>query len=118
MSKNNSLWSRARISLIGLRETWRRERSFRLLALAAAAAAGLLAWVDAAPFEWAVAALAMSVALGMETMNAALEALADRMHPERHPEIGAAKDMASSAVFIANCVAGGLIVWIVWRNLA
>jgi diacylglycerol kinase (ATP) len=117
MNKNGSIFARALISLVGLREVWRRERSFRALGIAVAVAFLALALLGASPGEWAIAIVIAATALGMETMNAALEALADRMHPDHHREIGAAKDMASGAVFIVNCVGGGLIAWIVLRHL-
>lgn len=38
-------------------------------------------------------------------LNAALETLVDHLHPQQHPEIGAAKDIAVSAVLIASLAA-------------
>ncbi len=38
-------------------------------------------------------------------MNTALEHLADRLHPELHPSIRAAKDCAAAAVLIASIAA-------------
>ncbi|HUQ12925.1 MAG TPA: diacylglycerol kinase [Novosphingobium sp.] len=115
--KGRSLWGRAQFSLAGLREAWRRERSFRDLVVAGAVALVLLALVGARDVEWALVGLALAVALGMELVNGALEALADRLHPEQHRDVGAAKDMASGAVFLANCALGGLTVWVVARHL-
>ena len=40
-----------------------------------------------------------------ELLNSALETLADHLHPEQHPEVGAAKDIAAGAVLVASAVA-------------
>ncbi len=40
-----------------------------------------------------------------ELFNAALETLADHLHPEEHPEIGAAKDIAAGSVLVAALIA-------------
>ncbi len=117
MKGKRSLWARAGFSLAGLREAWRRERSFRDLVAGGAAALLALAVVGARGFEWAVVILAWTLALGLEMMNGALEAIADRIHPEQHRDIGAAKDMASGAVFIANCALAGLTLWVIARHV-
>lgn len=59
----------------------------------------------------------MTIGLVMmaELMNAALETLADRLHPERHPEIGAAKDMAAGAVLAASVAAVLVAVAFIFR---
>jgi diacylglycerol kinase (ATP) len=47
-------------------------------------------------------------------MNSALEVAIDRLHPERHPAIGMAKDMAAGAVFVTvlgGLTVGALTVW-------
>ena len=49
--------------------------------------------------------------------NAALEAALDRLHPQRHPAIGAAKDAAAGAVLVASLAAaavGAMMVLSVW----
>ena len=64
-----------------------------------------LFWLRPAPLWWALIALVSGLVLAFELMNAALEKLIDRLHPERHPEIGAAKDMAAGAVLVLACAA-------------
>jgi len=115
--KGRSLWARAGFSLAGLREAWRRERSFRDLVMAGVVVGIVLAAVGAGEAEWALVIVALTIALGLELANGAIEAVADRLHPEQHADIGAAKDMASAAVFLANCVLGGLTVWVAARNV-
>ena len=40
----------------------------------------------------------IGLVLVAELLNTAIEALADRLHPERHPEIRVVKDVAAAAV--------------------
>ena len=40
-----------------------------------------------------------------ELFNSALETLIDHVHPEHHPEVGAAKDIAAAAVLLASIAA-------------
>ena len=115
--KGRSLWARAGFSLAGLRTAWRRERSFRDLVLAGGVVGIALAAVGARGVEWALVLVALTLALGLELVNGALEAVADRLHPEQHADIGAAKDMASAAVFLANVALFGLTAWVAARNV-
>ena len=46
-----------------------------------------------------------------ELLNSAIEAVVDRMGPERHELSGRAKDLGSAAVFLSICIA--LIVWMI-----
>ena len=49
-----------------------------------------------------------------EAFNTALEQLADALHPENHPGIGRAKDVAAAAVLIAAVGAAviGMLVFV------
>ena len=73
----------------GLRLAVGREASLRTQLFAAAALLALLLATRPAPLWWAVMALAVGLVLVAELINTALEAVVDRLHPERHPEIGA-----------------------------
>ena len=100
--KGRSFARRFAFAAAGLRTVARRERSFRTqtkLALVAAAAA---AWAQPGLIWAALIALAVALVIALEAMNAALEYLADRVHPELHEEIGHAKDAAAGAVLIAS----------------
>jgi diacylglycerol kinase (ATP) len=57
----------------------------------------------------ALIALAMGLVLALEMVNAALEYLLDRVHPEIHDEIKHAKDAAAGAVLLASMF-GSLVV--------
>jgi diacylglycerol kinase (ATP) len=51
--------------------------------------------------EWCLLIIAVMVVWIAEGMNTALEAIADAVHPDHHPLIGRAKDVAAAAVLIA-----------------
>ncbi len=70
-----------------------------LLATAMACAAG--AALGLARTEWLWITLAIVLVWSAEAFNTALEELADAVHPEQHPAIGRAKDVAAGAVLIA-----------------
>ena len=58
--------------------------------------------------EWCLIVLCIVLVLGAEAFNTALEALADALHPEKHPLVGIAKDVAAGAVLV--CAIGAAIV--------
>ena len=100
--KNNGLIARARYSLTGLGEAWRRERSFRTHLGFSIALVGLLVYVRPDAVWWAIVLLALAVGMACEAMNGALEALADLVEPRKDPRVRVIKDMASSAAFLVN----------------
>jgi len=81
-----------------------------LAAAGAACALGLFLDLPRAGWLWIVAAIAG--VLVAETLNSALEALADAVHPAPHPLVGQAKDLAAAAVLLAATGAAviGLLV--------
>ncbi|MDB5708599.1 MAG: diacylglycerol kinase [Sphingomonas bacterium] len=105
--KNRPFRQRLGFALAGIAIVWRRERSFRTqLRLAGLGAVVLLALRPG----WLWAALLLSSAvlvLALEMANAALEYLADQVHPDIAPGIAAAKDAAAGAVLLAS---GGALV--------
>jgi len=112
--KNRPLHERTQFALAGLRTALATEHSVRTEAAALVAWLGVLCWLQPAPVWWALSILSMVVIIAMELLNSALEAAVDRLHPERHPAIGAAKDMAAGAVLLtvlAGLVVGALTVW-------
>lgn len=77
------------------------EPNARLHALAAFLAVALGAVLRLSAVEWALVALTIALVFGAEAVNTGLESLADAAVPERHPLIGAAKDLGAAAVLIA-----------------
>ncbi len=68
--------------------------------------------------EYAVELLCCGLVFAAECMNTALETLADRVHPERHPLIAKAKDAAAGAVLAAALFSAAVGVVILWRPAA
>ncbi|MGR8941688.1 MAG: diacylglycerol kinase [Gammaproteobacteria bacterium] len=96
---------RLAFALRGMRLAFRRERSLRVHILAAFAVLLVLLVTRPSALWWAVGAVTIGMVLMAELFNAALEALADHLHPQQHSEIGAAKDIAAGAVLIAALAA-------------
>jgi diacylglycerol kinase len=101
---------RARASLRGLAAGWRGDRAVRELWLALALGWALLALVGVGPLWWALVLAASVVALALEHLNTAIEALLDRLHPEHDAAVGAAKDLAAAAALGGDVAAGGTIL--------
>ncbi|WP_174280492.1 diacylglycerol kinase [Sphingomonas bacterium] len=105
---------RMRFATAGLREGWRRERSFRAHGWFALGALAALLLLRPAPVWWALIALVAALVMGFELINSALEGLIDLLHPAIHPEIKVIKDMAAGAVLLmgmaAVAVAAALLV--------
>ncbi len=90
------------------------QRNFRVQ-LAVAALVLVAGWqCGVTAGEWAVLTICIFWVLGMEAINSAVEALADRVSREHDPLIGQSKDMAAAAVLLAALGAAviGLIVFI------
>ncbi len=85
----------------GLGRFLRRDRNAKahLVACAMAIVAGAAGRLER--WEWCAVALACGLVFAAEALNSALECALDVLHPERHPGIGAAKDLAAAAVLLA-----------------
>lgn len=59
-------------------------------------------------WEWCFLITSIMIVWVAEGINTALEALADALHPDRHPLIGRAKDVAAAAVLMA--AVGALLI--------
>jgi diacylglycerol kinase (ATP) len=64
--------------------------------------------------EWMFQTLAIGLVLGVESLNTAVEKIADFIHPQYHEKIGFIKDIAAGGVFFAamTAIAIGLIIYI------
>jgi len=94
--------------IAGVMQAWRRERSFRTQVSGSVVALAIILALQP-PLFWQVGLAGMlAVGFTAELFNASVEALLDRIHPDRHAEIGAAKDMSSAAVLVINLASAGL----------
>ena len=64
---------------------------------------------------WVLAAIFLVVIT--ETINTALERLADAAVPEWHPLVGKAKDLAAGAVLLSAIFAGLVAIFVLWPKL-
>jgi len=64
--------------------------------------------------EWMIQTLAFGLVLGIESLNTAVEKIADFIHPDYHERIGFIKDISAGAVFFAaiTAVLIGLIIYV------
>ena len=94
----------------GLTAAWRFEAAFRQEVLLAVVLIPVAVWIG--PSGLARAAMIGSVLLVLvaELLNAAVEAVVDRVGVEHHELSGRAKDMGSAAVLIA--LINVVLVWI------
>ena len=116
--KNRPLHERLGFALAGLRAVWTSEQSFRTKCGFAVAALGAVI-VLRPGWHWAaLVALSTALVLALELMNSALEYLIDHLHPDVAPAIKRAKDAAAAAVLVASlsalCVAGAMVMSLVW----
>ena len=97
-------------SAAGWRHALRTQAAVRqeVVVLAAALPAALLLTSD----NWKRVALVGVIlfTLAVEFLNTAIEALADHVRPEIHPDIKVVKDLGSAAVFMTLVLAGA--VWL------
>lgn len=64
--------------------------------------------------EWLFQIIAFGFILVAESLNTAIEKMADFIHPEYHKQIGRIKDISAGAVFFAAIIAViiGLIIYV------
>ena len=106
--KNRPFHIRLGYALAGIGTVFRRERSFRTQCFIACVAGGLVATWRVHPIWAGMVALSIGLVLALEMVNAALEYLMDRVHPDWADEIGRAKDAAAGAVLIGSIVSLGV----------
>ena len=109
-SKNQSFGKRLRFALRGLRETWRREASFRTQTKAALGLVLTLVLLQATAVWWAACLLSSGLVLVTETLNTVFETQLDLLHPARHEAVMRCKDAAAGAVLLASLIALGVFV--------
>ena len=103
--KGRGFPARLGFALGGLTAAFRRERSLRTHAAGILVVVAVLAVTRPPALWWAAGALAIGLVVVAELLNTALEILADHLHPDLHPAIGAAKDVAAGAVLVASLTA-------------
>jgi diacylglycerol kinase (ATP) len=98
-----------RYSLQGLRAAWRHELAFRLEVAVLVLLLPAAWWLGKDGVARALLVGSWGLVLVVELVNSAVEAVVDRLGPERHELAGRAKDLGSAAVFAAILLAG--VTW-------
>ena len=94
----------------GLKAAWKNELAFRGEAVVIAVMIPVGIWLGRTPVEWALLIGSCLSILIIELLNSAVEAVVDRIGPEKHELSGRAKDLGSAAAFIAMVSAA--VIWI------
>ncbi|WP_162045384.1 diacylglycerol kinase [Vibrio taketomensis] len=95
-----------RYSWLGLKAAFKNEAAFREEVLLAAVMIPVALWIDVTQVERILLIAVVVLVLMAELINSAIEAVVDRIGPERHELSGRAKDIGSAAVFLALLLAG------------
>ena len=103
------LWNGTRYSLQGLRAAWEHEQAFRLEVGVLLMLVPVAFWLGKDGITRVVLVGSWGLVPVVELLNSAVEAMVDRLGPERHELAGRAKDLGSAAVFAAILLAG--VTW-------
>ena len=97
-------------SLAGLRAAARHEEAFRQELAVLVIAVPVALWLGKSGIERALLIGSCLLVIVVELVNSAIEAVVDRVGPERNDLAGRAKDLGSAAVFCAIVLA--IVVWV------
>jgi len=98
-------------SFAGLETAWKNELAFRGEVMVAIIMVPLGIWLGRSAIEQALLIASILLILLTELLNSAIEAVVDRIGPQRHELSKRAKDMGSAAAFISMVTAA--LVWII-----
>lgn len=100
-----------RYSVAGFKTAWQHEHAFRQELMVAVPATVVALLLKISAFQKLALIAALGLVLLVELLNAAIEAVVDRVSLERHPLSKAAKDLGSAAVALAVTMAAA--TWVV-----
>jgi diacylglycerol kinase (ATP) len=103
-------WNATRYSFAGLAAAARHEAAFRELTILFLVAAPLALWLRQDGVERALMIGSLLLAVIVELLNSAVEAIVDRVSLEQHPLAKRAKDIGSAAVMLA--LLNAAVVWL------
>jgi len=89
------------------------ENNFRFHIFTAVFTIALGLLVNLTMLEWLIIIIMIGLVLMAEASNTALEKFLDVLHPEIHPTVGIAKDLAAGAVLLISATAAivGIIIF-------
>ncbi|MFX3621535.1 MAG: diacylglycerol kinase [Acinetobacter radioresistens] len=100
-SGTQRIFNATRYSLAGFKTAFQNEAAFRQILLINLILIPLSFWIPVSPAEQALMVAVCLLALIIELINSAIEAVVDRISMERHELSKNAKDMGSAAQFVA-----------------
>jgi diacylglycerol kinase (ATP) len=109
-----SRFNAAFFSIAGLKAAWRNEAAFRQECLLALVLTPAGLWLGRTAVERSLLVGTVLLVLIVELLNSAVEAVVDRVGPERHALSGRAKDLGSAGVFMSlllTALVWGMILW-------
>jgi len=101
MRSKTELWNAIRNSSQGFKLVWKGEVAFRQYLVFSIILIPLAFWLGDTNVERILLVLSVLLVLLVELINTAIETVVDRISGEHHPLSGAAKDIASAAVFLS-----------------
>lgn len=100
-----------RYTFAGFKAAWINEEAFRQEIIIAIFVVPAGLWLGTTGTQRAILVGIYFIIPLSELLNSAIEAVVDRMGPERHSLSERAKDLGSAAVFLSICMA--IIVWMI-----
>ncbi len=99
-----------RNSVTGFGDIWRGEEAFRQEVIVLLISIPAAFWLAERPIAAGVLIASVLLVLIVEVLNSAIEAVVDRIGPERHDLSRMAKDLGSLAVLLTMCIPA--ILWL------
>ncbi|MBW2443359.1 MAG: diacylglycerol kinase [Deltaproteobacteria bacterium] len=100
-----------RYTFAGFKSAWQNELAFRGEVAVVTVMLPLGIWLGQSAAERALLIVSLLLILITELVNSALEAVVDRIGPQRHELSKRAKDLGSAAAFVSMVAAA--LVWII-----
>lgn len=86
----------------------RSQDSFRVHIPAGIAVFLLASFGPLSAIQWTICIACIGAVIAAELFNCAIETLAHHLHPQQHPQIGIALDMAAAAVLVTAITAAAI----------
>ena len=114
MKSTMGIWRGLGFALVGLRYAFISQRSIRIEIAFAGAVVIIGFFLGISKLEWAIVAISISLVIGLELINTAVETVVDLASPTSHPLAKVAKDTAAAAVFTGafGSIIAGLIIFL------
>lgn len=96
----------------GFISSFKTERNMKIHVIAMLLVIAIGIYLGLTVMEWCIIAFAISLVIGAELFNTAIETIVDMVSPEKNPKAKLAKDISAAAVLalaIGAAIAGGLI---------